>query len=217
MKIKEKAVIEVVSRSVTELEVRVSHENEKQNTERNEMNATAAGTQIGGGSGTSIGTAFDRGPGRVIHFIDIENIANGPRLTEDGVRRARAIYMKSGLYRPGDLVFIACGSSNRAVVRFGWPDAHLTIRRGRDGADFALIEAIKRENVPERFARAVIASGDGIFATRAEVLRRSGVEVTVVAPPRGLSSRLRGAASHTALIDTDRLNMFFLNDEANRG
>jgi hypothetical protein len=159
---------------------------------------------------------FERGEGRVIHFIDIENIARSPILTEERVQLTRSLYIKSGLYKEGDLVFIACGKANSAAVGFGWPSAHRTSRPGRDGADFELIEAIKRENVPERFDRVVIASGDGIFTTRAQVLRRRGVDVTVVAPPEGLSTRLRGAACRTVLIDTERLSMFFLANEESR-
>ena len=152
---------------------------------------------------------IQRHGGRVIHFIDIENIAGGPELTVESVRRAKQIYLRSGVYELGDLIYIACSRANGVVTGLGWPEGHLVCATGRDGADFELIEAIKRERVPERFAQVVIASGDGIFSTRAEVLRRAGVEVTVIAPAGGLSNRLRQAASSAVLIDTDKLSWFF--------
>jgi hypothetical protein len=156
-----------------------------------------------------VSPALRSGPVRTIHFVDIENIAGGPVLTEEGVRRAKQVYQRSGIFKEGDLVFIACSQGNAAAVGFGWPEAHLRLGSGRDGADFELIKAIKDERIPERFAHVVIASGDGAVATRTEVLRRAGVKVTVVSRPKGLSTRLRHAATQTALIDTDRLQMFF--------
>jgi hypothetical protein len=198
---------EVEERKSRNMDLRIRH---------TEMEETVREIQLSIASSRPGRPLFERGEGRVIHFIDIENIAKSPRLTEAQVRLTRALYIKSGLYKEGDLVFIACGQANSAAVGFGWPSAHRTSRPGRDGADFELIEAIKREKVSERFDRAVIASGDGIFTTRAEILRRQGVEVTVVAPPKGLSTRLRGAASRTVLIDTERLSMFFLANEESR-
>jgi hypothetical protein len=160
-----------------------------------------------------IGSIIRKAQGRLIHLIDIENIAGGPYLTVEAVERAKEIYLRSGLYQLGDLVYIACSRANAFNVGVGWREGHLVCATGRDGADFELIKAIERERIPERFAQVVIASGDGIFTTRAEVLRRQGVEVTVVAPTGGLSTRLRRAASNAVLIDTEAVEMFFYSPD----
>jgi hypothetical protein len=155
------------------------------------------------------GTPVVTGCTRTIHFVDIENIAQGPVLTKERVARAREVYFGSGLFHPGDLIFLACSKANAIAVKLGWPEGCLRAKSGRDGADFELLKAMQDERIPERFSKVVVASGDGIFAGSVERLRGHGVDVTVISPPQGLSTRLKFAASRSVLIDTDALTLFF--------
>ena len=70
---------------------------------------------------------------------------------------------------------------------------------GADGADRALLEVLTYD-VHRRFERVVIASGDGIFAESVALLTQRGTHTTVVAHERGLSARLRMAASEVVLL-----------------
>jgi len=141
---------------------------------------------------------------RAFHVIDIENIIRKPRPTLNEVRQAKELYLAGDHYRSGDLVVIACNHGASSAVAFGWPDARLLIRSGEDGADLALLEAITQENIPRRFSRAIVASGDGIFADAVSMLGKHGVEVTVICPIDGISRRLRMAAFRHVLFEFAR-------------
>ena len=106
---------------------------------------------------------------------------------------------------PGDLVEVACNHGAFAPVRFGWPEAKLRLRSGEHGAELELLDVIAREHVQDRFAEVVVGSGDGLFTDAVARLGNLGVEVTVVANRRALSRRLRFAARHVVIFDTEPL------------
>lgn len=78
-------------------------------------------------------------------------------------------------------------------------------RKGKNGADIALEDVLKKERVPERFSEVVIVSGDGLFAEEARSLRDSGVRVTVDSPCGRASRSLLLAASLIDLRGAKRL------------
>jgi hypothetical protein len=84
----------------------------------------------------------------------------------------------------------------------GWPHAHYRIRSGPDGADLALLDVLRHEDVARRFTHVAIGSGDHLFAEEAARLAAQGVWVTVVSRRGGLSSWLERAASEVIFLDT---------------
>jgi hypothetical protein len=83
----------------------------------------------------------------------------------------------------------------------GWPQAHYRIRSGADGADLALLDVLRHENVAERFTHVAIGSGDHIFAEEASRLATQGVWVTVVTRPGSLAPRLAMAAGEVIFLE----------------
>ena len=89
-------------------------------------------------------------------------------------------------------------SSHLTLVNaaLGWPQAHYRVRSGPDGADLALLDILRHENVAQRFTHVAIGSGDHRFAEDATRLAALGVWVTVVQPaaqpvPAACGGRLR--------------------------
>ena len=82
------------------------------------------------------------------------------------------------------------------------PNAHYRVRSGPDGADLALLDVLRYENVAQRFTHVVIGSGDHLFAEEAAHLAAQGVWVTVISRHRSLSLRLALAAREVIFLDT---------------
>ena len=71
----------------------------------------------------------------------------------------------------------------------GWPHARYRVRSGPDGADLALLDVLRHENVAQRFTHVAIGSGDHLFAEEAAHLAAHGVWVTVVGQGRAACHR----------------------------
>jgi hypothetical protein len=84
----------------------------------------------------------------------------------------------------------------------GWPHAHYRDRSGPDGADLALLDVVRHENVARRFTHVAIGSGDHLFAEAAVHRADEGVWV-VVSRRRSLSPRLAEAAREVVFLDTE--------------
>src|SRR5699024_5637332 len=133
---------------------------------------------------------------RTLCLVDIENMACGSELRRAKVARLQRQIEATAELSDGDQVVIAAGPSKAQAAWQGWKgSARRLLGKGPDGADLALLEAIEDlQWVVDRFKRVVIASGDHIFAPAVAALKARGVEVTVVAPPVGLSKQMRLAA-----------------------
>lgn len=142
-------------------------------------------------------------PTRRLHLVDIENLIGCPRPTLGEATTCREAYDESAAVGPNDLVVVACNHGAVLAVGFGWRGARLLLRSGQDGADLALLDVIAHEDVEDRFAAVVVASGDGRFADAVARLGILGIEVTVVANGRALSRRLRLAAKHVVIFDAE--------------
>ena len=135
-------------------------------------------------------------------LIDVENVVGGPCSTEACARWARR-RLEDELGRFGerwtDQVWVGVDAGGLRSVAWEWRGGRPVEGYGADGADRALLELLT-DDVPCRFERVLIASGDGIFADATAALAASGVHVTVVAHECGLSRRLRTAASEVVLL-----------------
>ena len=141
---------------------------------------------------------------RTLNVLDIENLAGEIPSVPQVVGRIREWFLSQAFGRPGDHFLGACSHLAIEKVGFAWPEVRWRARSGPDGADLALLEAIREERVAERFSKVVIASGDGIFAPVAADLAAAGVEVVVVSRPASLSRRLELAATRFVPLSLHR-------------
>jgi hypothetical protein len=130
---------------------------------------------------------------RSLHLVDVENLLGGANFDEREAAAAAAAYGPVADLGETDLVVVASSHHAASATWFGWRNARRVVQSGPDGADRALIKIIETENIPARFERVVIASGDQIFAEPAARLQTLGVTVTVVSRPESLSRHLRFA------------------------
>jgi hypothetical protein len=160
------------------------------------MLRTASGDKNPQGTG-----ARRRFPARRLHLVDVENLAGDSRPSLSQVRQALGLYADRLAFGAMDQVEVA--SSHRTLLNaaLGWPHAHYRIRSGPDGADLALLDVLRHENVATRFTHVAIGSGDHLFAEAAAHLAAQGVWVTVVSRQRSLSRQLALAAREVVLLD----------------
>ena len=141
-------------------------------------------------------------PARRLHLVDIENLAGHPRPSLGQIRQALSLYTGCLALGPMDQVEVACSHLTLMNAALGWPHAHYRVRSGPDGADLALLDVLRHENVATRFTHVAIGSGDHLFAEEAAHLAAQGVWVTVVTCQCSLSSRLAMAAREIIFLHT---------------
>jgi hypothetical protein len=143
-----------------------------------------------------------RFPARRLHLVDIENLASDPRPSLGQIREALGLYTGCLTFGTMDQVEVASSHLTLLNAALGWPHAHYRARSGPDGADLALLDVLRHENVAKRFTHVAIASGDHLFAEEAAHLAAQGVWVTVVSRRGSLSPRLALAAREVIFLDT---------------
>lgn len=138
---------------------------------------------------------------RTLHLIDVENLLCTPNPAPGDVRALESEYRRLADVGEDDHVVVACSHHCARRVWFEWdPSARRLVRSGHNGADSALLDLLAAEHPEERYTRIVIGSGDGAFAEVAATLTDAGVDVEVVAPPTGISGRLRASGAHVRLL-----------------
>ena len=137
-----------------------------------------------------------RAEGRRIFFLDIENYAGKALLSADDVLAVRESVERQFAPGEADLIVIGTsGSANFLASALAWEGPRHVLKRGHDGADLALLEAIGEYRL-DTFDEVLLMSGDGIFADKASELVGRGLDVTVVSRPGSLSWRLVAAAPY---------------------
>jgi hypothetical protein len=157
---------------------------------------------ISSGKGHERAGARRRFPARTLHLVDIENLAGDSLPSLGQVREVQGLYRERLAFGSLDQVEIASSHLTLVNAALGWPRAHYRVRSGPDGADLALLDVLRTEDVPGRFTHVAIGSGDGVFADEAARLAAAGVWVTVVSRRRSLSRRLALAARVVVYLDT---------------
>jgi hypothetical protein len=155
-----------------------------------------------GDTGPQQAGARRRFPARRLHLVDIENLAGDSRPSLSQVRQAVGLYAECLAFGAMDQVEVASSHLTLLNAALGWPHAHYRVRSGPDGADLALLDVLRHENVAQRFTHVAIGSGDHLFAEEAARLAVQGVWVTVVSRPRSLSPQLALAAREVIFLDT---------------
>ncbi len=156
---------------------------------------------ISGDEGPQRGGARHRFPARRLHIVDIENLAGDSLPSLGQIREAQGLYADRLAFGAMDQVEVASSHLTLLNAALGWPHARYRIRSGPDGADLALLDVLRHENVATRFTHVAIGSGDHIFAEEAARLAAQGVWVTVVSRRRSLSRRLALAAREVIFLD----------------
>jgi hypothetical protein len=143
-----------------------------------------------------------RFPERQLHLVDIENLAGDPLPSLRQVRWARKLYADRLTFGAMDQVVVASSHLTLVNATLGWLHARYIIRSGPDGAELALLDVLRHENIAGRFTDVVIGSGDHLFAAEAAHLAALGVRVTVVSRQHSLSPRLALAAREVIFLGT---------------
>jgi len=145
---------------------------------------------------------------RTLALVDIENLYGdcspqspyGPITEQDAAALKRVV---ESLYDcPETPAVVASSHAVAKTVMWGWPEAGRRWRSGADGADLALLNEYTPAEIAERFARVIIASGDGIFTDFVAECGRLGVRVDVLSRPEALSKRLALAAGNIYTFDS---------------
>ena len=159
---------------------------------------------ISGGDGGQRARARRRFPERRLHLVDIENLAGDSLPGLSQVREVRELYTWCLPFGAMDQVEVASSHLTLVNAGLGWPHAHHRARSGPDGADLALLDVLRNENVPARFTHVAIGSGDHVFVEEVARMAAVGVWVTVVSRRCSLSRRLELAACEVIYLDAPR-------------
>lgn len=140
-------------------------------------------------------------PGRTLHLVDAENLMGGPFAGVAALKEASHLYRLVAPVQVSDHVVVASNPRLACGVGLEWTGCRLVMGHGPDGADLALLRAVRDPRwVAERFDRIVIGSGDGVFVESVRTLRSLGVAVGVVAIDGGLSRDLDASATFVRLL-----------------
>lgn len=132
---------------------------------------------------------------RAIHLIDLENLIGDPFAGPGTIAGIWQAYTTGIGLHPGDHVIVATGPGMAATAWYVLPATGIQRRtkRGRDGADRALIEAVDLHHDARRFGMLIIASGDHIFEPLARQARTEGMSVWNIAGKGALARTLKAA------------------------
>lgn len=144
---------------------------------------------------------------RRLFVVDVENYCGKPVLSEADVLAAKKSLEKH--FHPGENDLVVVGTShtsNYFNVGMVWKGVRQVLGKGHDGADIALLKAIKDYRL-DTFSEVFILSGDGIFTEAVEELALSGVLVAVVSIKRCLSQRLAEIAPQLQFVKQPALEV----------
>ena len=125
----------------------------------------------------------------------------GPRAGQSEIQRAVSDYRATGLLVTTDHVVIGVNPALVPRAKAAWASAKVVSRGGANGADIALIEAVRDvQFIASRYDRIIVGSGDGAFEAVARAYKACGLAVGVVCRRRSLSYCLSGSASFVRLL-----------------
>lgn len=138
---------------------------------------------------------------RAIHLIDIENLMGGPRKGRERLRWVIYDYRTAAGVGEVDHPVIGVNPGLVPMAYDSWRSARLVTGGGPDGADKALLHAVKDHGfIRRRYYRLVIGSGDHAFADTAKMFVGYGLRVDVVSRRTALSKALQAVASSVRIV-----------------
>jgi hypothetical protein len=148
-------------------------------------------------------------PNRTHNYIDIENLACRGVLSFEDVTQAKLEFERIVHPEYSDLFTIGCDAANAFQVRAVFTGARIVWGHGPDGADLALMDAIRGDVASGTVASRVnLGSGDHIFAPLLATLASLHVITRVVGVAGHTSARLRLAAHETAFLPQPSAHLY---------
>jgi len=131
--------------------------------------------------------------GTSIHFVDLENLVGTGLYTKEQVELVCDLYASRATLNSSDLFLISSGTQNKEATYSGWNlgNAIFQFRKGKDGADQALVRFFESIENPTRYQNMFIASGDHSLEVIARRAQGEGLTVTIVTGRGGVSRALR--------------------------
>lgn len=143
---------------------------------------------------------------RTVHVIDFESGVGGGSASSEEIQQYWNIYRHEAVgIGPRDLVLVGVAERTARKFRSSVHDKSIKWRigdDGPDGADHALLDAVKVQHIARRYDRLVIASRDHIFAPLAREARALGMTVHIVVGETKVSRELKAAAGTLTTIRT---------------
>jgi hypothetical protein len=117
-----------------------------------------------------------------IHFLDMENLLGTGLFFSWQVSQLQSDYVAKVGASKEDLYFIAAGPQNRDAVVTGWQwgSSFFQFRKGKDGADLALVGLFHAIQAPELYSNIYVASGDYLLSEITRIADSRRIPVTVV-------------------------------------
>jgi len=143
---------------------------------------------------------------RSLHIIDIENLVGEEhaRGDEETFQRVIQDYTAASGMREEDPVMVGCHPGLVFVAqRTLGQRGQIFARRGENGADLALLEALDPTFLASRFHLVTVGSGDHIFAPVIAELVELGVHVTVIGRQDHTSGLLVSEATRSVLLSPE--------------
>lgn len=140
---------------------------------------------------------------RTLHMVDLENLIGDPVADADVALEALTDYLFTVGWAEGDQILLSVNAILMRKVMVGLPPLPMNLsiaRRGRDGAERALVSKVTPDFVARRYERLSIGSGDGFFTEFASEVRAAGCEVVVVSRQGSINWRLYTAASRHLVL-----------------
>ena len=145
-------------------------------------------------------TAIVANTSRRLFVVDLENYCGKPVLNENDALAAKQSLIKHFHPTENDLIVVGTShTSNFMNVGVIWRGVRQVLGRGHDGADIALLKAIKEYRL-DTFSEVFILSGDGIFTEAVEELALNDVMVAIVSIRRCLSQKLAEIAPQLQFV-----------------
>jgi len=139
-------------------------------------------------------------------FVDLENACGGSiqvrqnqKQIQHTILQIRECFTTQVTYSVGPNAINTCPE-----LIWDWSFARFLPARGIDGADLALLAAIKSEPFRQGMDKLILVSGDHIFADEVSALTAIGIHTTVISQKHALSTQLLKAA-----IDIQYLPEFY--------
>ena len=130
-------------------------------------------------------------------YVDLENACGGSLLVHEfqkvirkSILNIRQCCTAQVTYSVGPAAISSCPE-----LIWDWEFARFLPARGIDGADLALLAAIKSEPFRVNFDSLILISGDHIFADEISALNSNGIPTTVICQKFSLSNKLKQAAA----------------------
>lgn len=129
-------------------------------------------------------------------YVDLENACGGSiqvrqnqKQIQHTILQIRECFTTQVTYSVGPNAINTCPE-----LIWDWSFARFLPARGIDGADLALLAAIKSEPFRQGMDKLILVSGDHIFADEVSALTAIGIHTTVISQKHALSTQLLKAA-----------------------